>query len=618
VPGRINPEDKDLVRERSDIVKVVSGYLQLKKTGRDSFTGLCPFHQEKTPSFNVSQTKQVFFCHGCGEGGDVIKFLEKVENLTFAEAVERLAEQAGVRLRYEGQSASDRRVAGHRQALYRANAEAGVLFHTMLLEGKEAAEAREYLVSRGITTESVEKFAVGYAPGYPDFLLRRLSGSFGPELLAEAGLVARDRQNTLRDRFRGRVTFPIHDVTGNAVGFGGRLLQPKDRPPIQAAKYVNSSDSPVYHKSSLLYNLHRAKGDIGRDRRAFLVEGYTDVIALDQAGVTEVVATSGTALGEEHVRVLSRFTDRLVLAFDSDEAGARAAERAFQFHQQFAVDFLVLVLPQGQDPADFVIARGGEAGDAFRGMAAGAVPLVEYMVGRLLSGRTLETPEERSRAVRDGLAVLTRLDDPVRRQQYVPLVADLAGVTTGSVSLELERMASSSAGTTTSPPRPKASETRVSPAQQVEREALKLLVRFPDIRASRLPALDPNRFSTATLRRVVEFLLETPASADVARLTAMAEERSDSLGSVVSSLALEPLKVGETPRSDAVEAVFLRLEEFDLKRQAERLRKEIQPLNPLKDRETYEAMFKRLIALEGERRRLRERAEGLESGDSDL
>jgi DNA primase len=214
--------------------------------------------------------------------------------------------------------------------------------------------------------------------------------------------------------------------------------------------------------------------------------------------------------------------------------------------------------------------------------------------------------------------VLTRLDDPFRRQQYVPLVADLAGVTTGSVSLELERMTSPPGGTTASAPRPKASETRVPPAQQVEREALKLLVRFPDLRASRLPTLDPNRFSTVTLRRVVEFLLETPASADVARLTAMAEERSESLGSIVSSLALEPLKVGETPSGDAVEAVFLRLEEFDLKRQAEQLRKEIQPLNPLKDRETYEALFKRLIALEGERRRLREGAEGLESGDSDL
>src|SRR5262249_55745667 len=492
-------------------------------------------------------------------------------------------------------------------ALYRANAEAGALFQRMLLDGKEAAEAREYLVSRGITKDSVEKFSVGYAPGYPDFLLRRLSSSFGPELLAEAGLVARDGQNTMRDRFRGRVTFPIHDVTGNAVGFGGRLLQPKDRPPIQAAKYVNSSDSPVYHKSSLLYNLHRAKGDIGRDRRAFLVEGYTDVISLDQPGVTEVVATSGTALGEEHVRVLSRFTDRLVLAFDSDEAGARAAERAFQFHQQFAVDFLVLVLPQGQDPADFVIARGPEAGDAFRELAAGAVPLVEYMVRRLLSGRTLETPEERSRAVRDGLAVLTRLDDPVRRQQYVPLVADLAGVTTGSVSLELERMGSASPrATTQATPRPKASDARVPPAQQVEREALKLLVRFPDIRSARLPALDPSRFSTATLRRVVEFLREAPGGDDVARLTAMAQERSESLSSPAPSLALEQLKVGETPTNDAGEAVFLRLDEFDLKRQAEQLRKEIQPLNPLKDRETYEALFKRLIALEGDRRRLRE------------
>src|SRR5438309_5589456 len=453
VPGRIRQEDVDAVRERSDIVKVVSGYLQLKKTGRDSFSGLCPFHQEKTASFTVSPSKQVFYCFGCGEGGDVIKFVERVENLTFAEAVERLAEQAGVRLRYEGQSAGDRKATGRRQALYRANTEAGTLYHRMLLEGTEAAEARAYLSARGVTSDSVEKFGVGYAAGYPDFLLRRLSGSFGPDLLVEVGLVTRDGQNTLRDRFRSRVTFPIHDLSGNAVGFGGRLLQPKDRPPIQAAKYVNSSESPVYHKSSLLYNLHRAKAEVQRSRRAVLVEGYTDVIALDQVGVTEVVATSGTALGEDHVRVLSRFTDRLVLAFDSDEAGARAAERAFQFHQQHAVDFLVLVLPEGQDPADFVVARGDDAGDAFRALTERAVPLVEYMIRRLMAGRPLETPEDRARAVREGLAVLARLDDPVRRQQYVPLVADLARATSGSVALELERLGSPAEGNAAAPGR---------------------------------------------------------------------------------------------------------------------------------------------------------------------
>jgi DNA primase len=625
VPGRINPEDKDAVRERSDIVKIVSGYLQLKKTGRDSYSGICPFHQEKTPSFSVSPSKQVFYCFGCGEGGDVIKFVERVENLTFAEAVERLAEQAGVRLRYEGQSDADRKVAGRRQAMHRVNAEAGTLFHRMLLEGKEAAEAREYLQSRGVTAESVEKFAVGYAPGYSDFLLRRLSSSFGPELLVEAGLVARDGQNALLDRFRGRVTFPIHDVSGNAVGFGGRLMQPKDRPPIQAAKYVNSSDSPVYHKSSLLYNLHRAKTSVAGDRRAYLVEGYTDVIALDQVGVPEVVATCGTALGEEHVRVLSRFTDRLVLAFDSDEAGARAAERAFQFHQQYAVDFLVLVLPQGQDPADFVLARGEEAGEAFRTLSERAVPLVEFMLHRLMAGRALDTPEERSRAVREGLALLAGIEDPVRRQQYVPLVADLTGVTSGSVTLELDRLVAQGApdaarqgGRTSPAPAARAQATRVPPAQQIEREALKLLVRFPDIRSARLAGLDPTRFSGATLRKVFDFLREAPAKANVVDLVSLAKDRSDALGSLLSSLALEPLKVGEPPAADSVEAVFLRLDEFGIRRQAEDLRKELQPLNPLKDRETYDALFKRLVAMEGERRRLREEAERLEARDAAL
>jgi DNA primase len=350
----------------------------------------------------------------------------------------------------------------------------------------------------------------------------------------------------------------------------------------------------VYHKSTLLYNLHRAKGAVAGDRRAFLVEGYTDVIALDQVGVPEVVATCGTALGEDHVRVLSRFTDRLVLSFDSDEAGARAAERAFQFHQQYAVDFLVLVLPQGQDPADFVLSRGGEAGEAFRSMAEHAVPLVEYMIRRLMAGRTLDTPEDRARAVREGLAVLARLEDPVRRSQYVPLVADLAGVTSGSVGLELERLGAHGA---TEAPAGRPSATRVPPAQQVEREALKLLVRSSDIRSARLAHLDPTRFSTATLRMVFDFLREAPVGADVAALVSLAEERSDALTGMVSSLALEPLKVGEPPAPDAVEAVFLRLDEFGIRRQADALRKELQPLNPLKDRETYDALFKRLVAL---------------------
>ena len=621
--GRIRRDDVDAVRERSDIVKVVSGYLQLKKTGRDSFTGLCPFHAEKTGSFTVSPSKQVFYCFGCGEGGDVFRFMEKVESLSFTETVERLADQAGVRLRYEGENSTDRKVAGHRQALFRANAEAGALYQRMLLDGPEAAGARDYLASRGITAQSVERFGVGSAPGQPDFLLRRLAKSVSPQLLVEAGLV-QDVGGALKDRFRGRVTFPIHDLSGNPVGFGGRLLQPKDRPPVEAAKYVNSSDSPVYHKGSLLYNLHRAKAEVTRAGRVFLVEGYTDVVALDQAGVTEVVATCGTALGEDHVRQLSRFTDRLVLAFDSDEAGARAAERAFQFHEQYAVDFAVLILPEGQDPADFAAARGDEAGAAFRELTDRAVPLVEYMIRRTMAGRDLANPEDRSRAVTEGLGIVVRLENPVRRQEYAPLVADLAGVNVGSVMLELQRATGPAASRfARSAPRNAAGPsalTRRPPHEQVEREAMKLLIQSPDVRRARLATLDPERFTVPSMRKAFEFLRESPggAGADVAILVAAAGERSEALGRLVSSLALEPLHTVGDPSSGYVDSVVLRLEDLSLEREIKELKRELERLNPLTAQEEHRRLFDRFAELLGHQRRVREAAEAADAVGSAL
>src|SRR5207302_8996826 len=302
--GRIRAEDIETVRQRSDMVQVVSDYLQLKKAGRDSLVGLCPFHPEKTPSFSVSPTKQVYYCFGCGEGGDVFRFLRKVENLEFAEVVERLARTAGVTLRYEGDSEASRRAAGRRNAIHKAIDEAAKLYHRMLAEGREGAEARTYVASRGITEQSIERFGIGYAPGYPDFLLKRLSNAFSPDLLLEAGLVTKDVGGTFRDRFRGRVVFPIRDLSGNAVGFGGRLLEGPHAPQ-NAPKYLNSPETPVYRKGTLLYNLERAKAEITASGRGFVVEGYTDVIGLDQAGVRSAVATCGTALGEEHIRLLS-------------------------------------------------------------------------------------------------------------------------------------------------------------------------------------------------------------------------------------------------------------------------------------------------------------------------
>jgi DNA primase len=602
------------VRERTDIVTVISGHLQLKKSGRDSMTGLCPFHPEKTPSFHVSPSKQLYHCFGCHEGGDVIRFLEKVENLSFPEAVERLAQRAGITLRYEGETEGRTREVGRRQAVHRALDEAAGLYQRMLLDGREATEARRYLDERGIGAESIERFGIGYAPGYPDYLLRRLSKTYSPELLVEAGLVAQDSAGAMRDRFRGRVMFPIHDVSGNAVGFGGRLLG-GDKAPANAPKYLNSPETTVYHKGSLLYNLGRAKADITATGRAFMVEGYTDVIALDQAGIRSAVATCGTALGEEHLRLLSRFADHLILSFDSDEAGARAAERAFAFHENYPVDIAVLVLPEGQDPADFVLANGGreEAGRAFEGFTRAAVPLVEYMLGRNLKGRDLSDVEERARAVRSGLQIVAGLKEQVRRHEYARVLAGKVGEPEMSVMLQLEQLlAGTGNGGSQAPDR--ARRTRVPPEEEVEWEVLKLLVQAPDLCASRLTVADAERFAKPTHRRAFELIVEQPHGQHASALVALAHSKSEALGRVFAALAVEPLKSEEgEPTADYAERYLLRLEEFALKRQADVLRKQVERMNPLKTPADYEAMFAQLIALEGARRRLKEQAEAVGS-----
>ncbi len=659
--GRIRHEDIQAVREKADIVKVVSGYLQLKKAGRDSMVGICPFHTEKTPSLSVSPAKQVYYCFGCGEAGDVFRFLEKVETLSFTEAVERLAREAGVSLRYESQTVAGRRAEGRRQVMYRAISEAARLYAGMLRESREGSEARDYLATRGLSVASAERFGIGYAPGYPDYLLKRMSKTYSSDLLLEVGLVAKDARGVVRDRFRGRVTFPIHDLSGNAVGFGARLLE-GPRAPTNVAKYVNSPDSPVYHKGTLLYNLNRAKAEITATGRAFLVEGYTDVIALDQAGLRTAVATCGTALGEEHIRLLARFGQRIVLAFDSDEAGARAAERAFQFHQDYPVDISVMILPQGQDPADFVLANE-DAGPAFSELAERAVPLVEYMIGRSLIGRDLTDLEERARAVRAGLAYVIALEDPVRRQEYARVLAGMVGEPELSVMLQLDRM-TAPAGPAAAPPTrsDQPHRGRIPPDEEVELEALKLLVQEPGLSAGRLASVGADRFHKPTHRRAFQLLREAwgGASSDTRAAWVEADLRSEGMdtgsgrpdggggrngaddveqvsnqgtGTTVSSLvslaqslpsgeqlgrlmgilALEPPRSGGPPTREYAERVFLRLEEFALKREADEVRKELQRLNPLKAPADHEALFERLVALEGTRRRLRAEAEAIGS-----
>ena len=633
--GRIRDEDLAAVRERTDIVKLVSGYLTLKKSGHDSFSGLCPFHTEKTPSFSVSPAKGVFYCFGCGKGGDAIAFLREVEHLEFGEAVEQLAKEAGITLRYEGDTPAERRAAGKRAALHRANEAAFELYHGMLLEGREGDDARRYLLERGLDRDTWAEFGIGYAPGYPDFLLRRLAKSLSTEILVESGLALRAEDGGVRDRFRGRITFPVHDLSGRAVGIGARILpsgrealeQRSGSPATQGLKqrsgspategleqrsgspategleqrsggaategpkYLNSPETPVYRKGDVLYNLHRAKAAVTRSGEVYVVEGYTDVIAMSRAGLANTVATCGTALGEGHFRLASRFAQRMVLAFDSDEAGARAAERAFAFVERFPVKPVVLILPEGLDPADFVAAHGGPA---LADLAASAVPLVEYMVHRTVGRHDLSTVEGQTSAVAAAVPLLEGLSDPVRRSEYAHLLAELTGVTEGSVVLALQQRLGGRPVEVREPAR------RASAQERVEREMLRLLARDADAFRRLGPMLTDEHVLSARNREQLAWLRQ--AEGDVGAFVAGSSDEKAVRS--LSALALEPLD-GE-PVPGYADEVFGRLQEFALKRRSSAIRKELQAMNPTTD-PRYDELFQRLIATDGELRRLRER-----------
>ena len=588
--GRIRQDDIETVRERADIVKVVSQYLTLKKTGHDSFGGLCPFHAEKTPSFSVSPSKGVYYCFGCGAGGDAIRFLREVEHLEFAEAVERLAKEAGVTVRYEGDTAADRRATSRRQSLNHVNEQAFELYHRMLLDGREGQDARTYLGERGIDPATIEAFGIGYAPRYADFLLRRLARGSSPELLVEAGLAIKDDRGQVRDRFRGRITFPVHDLSGRAVGIGARVL-PGERD--DGPKYLNSPETSIYRKAEVLYNLHRAKPAVARTGEIVIVEGYTDVIALVTGGIETAVATCGTALGEGHFRLASRFAQRMVLAFDSDEAGARAAERAYRYLEQFPLQPVVLILPEGLDPADFVRRHGGEA---FRDLAVRAEPLIAYMLRRTVARHDLATVEGQSAAVAEALPILEGLQDPVRQREYGHALAELAQVSDTSVMLALERR---QAGR---PVEVQQAIRRASVHERVEREMLRLLARSSEIYAEVAPRLSDEHFQSAQHRKLFEALRK--ADGDVRAIVAASESPDDRVIAVMPALALEPLD-GEPTLAYALD-VWTRLQEFALKRRSASLRQRLQKMNPTSDA-GYDALFQELIAADGELRRLRER-----------
>lgn len=402
-------EDVARVREASDFVAIASEHIALRRVGR-RWVGLCPFHIEKTPSLSINAEDGFFHCFGCGKGGDVITFVRELEHLDFVEAVEKLAARAGIALRYDERAGQDQQ---KRNRINEALEAAVAFYHELLLSSREAAAARSYLRSqRGYDGEVVRRYRLGWAPGSWDRLARSLKHSAGT--LAEAGLVTQGERGPI-DVFRNRLLFPIFDPSGKPIGFGGRIL-----PGGQGPKYKNTSATAVYDKSRVLYGLNWAKQEIVSRERVVVCEGYTDVIGLHRAGVGEAVATCGTALADGHIRLLTRFARRVVLAYDADSAGQAAADRVYEWEQRFEVDIAVATLPAGADPAD--MARSDP--DALRAAIDSAQPYLGFRVERVLGAADLRSVEGRAKAARAAVDLISAHPNPLVRDQYLMAVAD--------------------------------------------------------------------------------------------------------------------------------------------------------------------------------------------------
>jgi DNA primase len=419
----------DLVRSSTDIVGVISQYVPLKATGA-SFKGLCPFHSEKTPSFHVNPERQIFHCFGCGQGGDAFKFLMLYEKLSFVEAIEQLASRAG--LKVPRTSSASRREDEERTLLMKLHDEAAAYFRGQLRESREGATAREYLKKRGLTPETVDSYGLGFASdqwsGLLDYLTRK--GAKG-EQIERAGLaVPRKSGKGFYDRFRSRVMIPIRGESGRTVAFGGRILGAGE------PKYLNSPESPIYNKSGVLYGFDRARDAIRKEGFAILMEGYLDCLQAYQAGIGQTVACCGTSLTKGHARLLRRYTDRVVVNFDPDAAGERAARRSIDLLLEEGFEVRVLRLPGGEDPDSFLLKNGGER---YRELLSKALSLVDFLIAEAGKRYDVSDPRGKAAFLDDVLPVIGKIPNRVERVGYVGPLAEHAGITDQTVLNELRR-----------------------------------------------------------------------------------------------------------------------------------------------------------------------------------
>ncbi len=617
---RIRREDVENVRERSSIEEVVGEHVSLRSAGVGSMKGLCPFHDEKTPSFHVRPQVGMWHCFGCGEGGDVIAFVQKVDALPFAEAVERLASRLGYALHYEdddGRGPARREQVGQRQRLIEAQRVAAQFFAEQLATSPDALAGRQFLSDRGFDREAAAHFGVGFAPRSGEALLKHLRGkAFTEDELLASGL-ARRGQRGLYDWFRGRLVWPIRDVAGDVVGFGARRLFEDDR---IEAKYLNTPETAIYKKSQVLYGVDLAKRAIARDRQVVVVEGYTDVMACHLAGVETAVATCGTAFAADHIRIVRRllgddrvFGGEIVFTFDGDAAGQKAALRAFEEDQRFVAQTYIAIAADGMDPCELRQAKGDEA---VRELVAARTPLFEFAIRAAMNQFDLDSAAGRVQAARAALPIVARIKDRSLRADGARRLARWVEQPEDELVHSAERLARGDRA----PARPASiGAPQIDPRDPIarlERQALECMLQVPHL----VPAADADQlgegaFEVPALRAIHLAIRGVGGMAAAARLSAQAwaeavrDEATEAVAPLVTELAVTPIPAdSDEALARFAASVVLRVAEVDASRAIGTLRSRVQRLEPTDP--GYQEAFADLLAAEARRRQLRDRISG--------
>ncbi|MBE6477422.1 MAG: DNA primase [Propionibacteriaceae bacterium] len=620
--GRINDEDIALVRERARIDDVVGSYVTLRNAGGGSLKGLCPFHDEKTPSFQVTPARGLFYCFGCGEGGDVITFMQKIDNLSFTEAVQALADRTGVQLRIvdDGRPSMP---PGQRVRIMEANKLAAD-FYANQLAGPEAIEARRMLDGRGFDRAAAERFGVGYAPKDGRALHRHLNkAGFSDDELVRAGLI---RERGGWDYFQGRVIWPIKDSGRSVLGFGARRLYDDDRLP---AKYINTPETPVYKKSHVLYGLDLARQNIGKKQQAVVMEGYTDVMSAHLAGVDTAVAVCGTAFGEDHARLLQRLMGssdatrgEIVFTFDGDRAGQAAALKVYKLDRSFTSQTYVAVEPSGLDPCDLRMAQGDAA---VRELIGRREPLYLYVMGHTVAGYDLDRADGRVEAVRAASGMIASIRDSSLVNEYVRELARLVGMDPG----EVRRIISDERRRRPRRPEPERAPDHIvepgpAPSHQrvglpwpdprdhrldVERGTLKLMLQRPTLFDTAWNGVSADDFTHPAFRAVFEAIAETGYQPQGWAEQLQAATADPTARQLEVALLVEPL-LSEEPTERYAAAYTAKLRMLTVMRRIDDLKSRLQRTNPVTDQADHAEMFTTLLALEVERKQLAQESIG--------